>query len=107
MINFLMKGKFVGEKIMNTKKYLITTIILWIIVILLMINPVKESIYSYQNGVNVALEGIEMIYGIEAISFILSLYTAFYFPLFIIWVLLLIATILLTIVTIIKYKKKV
>lgn len=93
---------------MNTrKKYLIITIILWTIVVLLMMIPIKESIYSYQNGANVALEGIEMVYGIEAISFILSLYIAFYFPLFIIWILLLFASILLTIVTIIKYKKKI
>ena len=48
------------------KKYLIITIILWILVILLMIIPIKESIYSYQNGTNVALEGTEMIYGIDA-----------------------------------------
>ena len=92
---------------MNTrKKYLIITIILWIMVILLMILPVKESIYSYRNGTNIALEGIVMVYGIEAMSFILSLYIAFYFPLFIIWILLLIITIVLTIVTIIKYKKR-
>ena len=90
---------------MNTrKKYLIITIILWTIVVLLMMIPIKESIYSYQNGANVALEGIEMVYGIEAISFILSLYIAL---LFIIWILLLFASILLTIVTIIKYKKKI
>lgn len=93
---------------MNTrKKYLIITIILWTIVVLLMMIPIKESIYSYQNGANVALEGIEMVYGIEAISFILFLYIALYFPLFIIWILLLFASILLTIVTIIKYKKKI
>lgn len=88
------------------KKYLIITIILWILVILLMIIPVKESIYSYRNGTNVALEGTEMIYGVDAFFFILSLYAAFYFPLFIIWILLLITTIVLTIITIIKYKKK-
>lgn len=58
-----------------------------------MMIPIKESIYSYQNGANVALEGIEMVYGIEAISFILSLYIALYFPLFIIWILLLFASI--------------
>ena len=68
---------------------------------------IKESIYSYQNGANVAFEGIEMLYGIEAIFFILSLYIAFYFPLFIIWIFLLFTSILLTIVTIIKYKKKI
>ncbi len=89
------------------KKYLIITIVLWIMVILLTIMPVKESIDSYQNGANIALEGIEMIYGIEAISFILSLYIAFYFPLFIIWILLLITSIVFTIVTIIKYKKRI
>ena len=37
-----------------------------------MMIPIKESIYSYQNGANVALEGIEMVYGIKAISFILA-----------------------------------
>ncbi len=82
---------------MNTrKKYLIITIILL----------VKESIYSYRNGTNIALEGIEMVYGIKAMFSILSLYIAFYFPLFIIWILLLIITIVLTIVTVIKYKKR-
>lgn len=92
---------------MNTrKKYLIITIILWIMIILLMILPVKESIYSYRNGTNIALEGIEMVYGIKAMFSILSLYIAFYFPLFIIWILLLIITIVLTIVTVIKYKKR-
>lgn len=92
---------------MNTrKKYLIITIILWIMIILLMILPVKESIYSYRNGTNIALEGIEMVYGIKAMLSILSLYIAFYFPLFIIWILLLNITIVLTIVTIIKYKKR-
>lgn len=92
---------------MNTrKKYLIITIILWIMIILLMILPVKESIYSYRNGTNIALEGIEMVYGIKAMLSILSLYIAFYFPLFIIWILLLTITIVLTIVTIIKYKKR-
>lgn len=92
---------------MNTrKKYLIITIILWIMIILLMIIPVKESVYSYRNGTNIALEGIEMVYGIKAMFSILSLYIAFYFPLFIIWILLLIITIVLTIVTIIKYKER-
>lgn len=38
---------------MNTrKKYLIITIIFWTIVVLFMIIPIKESIYSYQNGAN-------------------------------------------------------
>ena len=89
------------------KKYFIITIILWIVVILFMIEPIKECIYGYQNGTNVALEGIEMAYGMEAISFTLSLYIAFYFPLFIIWILLLILAITLTIATIIKCKKKI
>lgn len=90
-----------------SKKYLIITITLWVMVILLMIVPVKESIYSYKNGANIAFEGTEMVYGIEAFAFVLSLYIAFYFPLFMLWILLLIESIVLTVVTVIKYKKKI
>ena len=90
----------------SKKKCLIITIILWTLTILLMIIPVKDCIYNYQNGVNSALEGVDMIYGKEAISYTLSFFIAFFFPVFIIWILILLASIILTTVTIIRYKKK-
>lgn len=92
---------------MNTKKYLISTIILWILVICLLIVPFKESIGSYYNGTNIALEGVEIIYGMEAFFSTLSLYISFYFPIFIIGIVLLLISIILTTMTIIKYKKKI
>ena len=82
-------------------------LVLWILVIYLMIIPLKESIASCYNGVNIALDGVEIVYGMEAFSFTLSLYIAFLFPIFIIWITLLLLSIILTIITIIKYKKKV
>lgn len=89
------------------KKHLIITIILWILVVLLIIKPIKESIENYKNGINIALEGTEMVYGMKAVSSTLSFYISFNFPIYAIWMLLLIASIKLTIVTISEYKKKV
>jgi hypothetical protein len=89
------------------KKYLISTIILWILVICLLIIPLKESIVSFYNGTNIALEGVEIIYGMKAFFSTLSLYISFYFPIFIIGIILLLISIILTTMTIIKYKNKI
>ena len=59
------------------KKHLIITIILWILVVLLIIKPIKESIENYKNGINIALEGTEMVYGMKAVSSTLSFYISF------------------------------
>lgn len=91
---------------MNKKLiFLIFTIIMWILVIIPAIFIFSECMYSYENGINIALEGTELVYGISAFASALSLYIAFGFPLFIMWILLFIATIIITIFMIKKYKK--
>lgn len=80
-------------------------IIMWILVIIPAILIFSKCMYSYENGVNIALEGTEMIYRISAFKSTLSLYIVFGFPLFITWIIFFITTIIITIFIIVKYKK--
>ena len=92
---------------MNKKLvFLIVKIIMWILVIIPATFIVSKCMYSYENGSNIALEGTEMVYGISAFTSTLFLYIAFYFPLFIIWIILFIVTIIMTIFKMIKYKNQ-
>lgn len=86
-------------------KFLINAIVIWILVVILMILPIKESIDNYQHGMETALHGGNIIYGMEAFLFTLSLYICFYFPVFLLWLVLFIEAIVVTITTIVKYKK--
>lgn len=79
---------------------------MWILVIIPVIWMFSKCMYSYENGINIALEGTEVVYGISAFTSTLSFYIAFGFPLFIIWVILFIVTIIMTIFKMIKYKKQ-
>ena len=89
---------------MSRKKSLIITMIMWILVIIPLIYIFTKYIFYYKNGINIALEGTKMVYGISAIKDILFLYISFYFPIFIIWIISFTIIIILTIYTIIKYK---
>lgn len=88
---------------MSRKKSLIITIIMWILVIIQLIYIFTKYIFYYKKGINIALEGTKMVYGISAIKDILFFYIAFYFPIFIIWIISFTITVILTIYTIIKY----
>lgn len=84
---------------------LIITIIMWTLVIIPTILLCNECIDSYTNGVNIALEGIEIIYGMSAFKSTLSLYISFYFPLFITWISILVISVILSLYLIVKYRK--
>ncbi len=86
--------------------FVIFTIIMWILVIIPTILIFNKCMYSYENGINIALEGTKMVYGISAFKSTLSLYIAFGFPLVIIWIIIFIATIIMTIFMMIKYKNQ-
>ena len=86
--------------------FVIFTIIMWILVIIPTILMFSKCMYSYENGINIALEGTKMVYGISAFKSTLSLYIAFGFPLVIIWIIIFIATIIMTIFMMIKYKNQ-
>lgn len=91
---------------MNKKlTILIVTIILWTLVIVPTILVCNECIDSYTNGENIALEGIELVYGMAAFKSTLSLYIAFYFPLFITWIATLVISVILILYLIVKYRK--
>mgnify|MGYP006900639624 CR=1 FL=1 len=99
------------EKVMNKKiKLLIVTIVMWIAVIIPFTVISIKCIECYKNGINVALEGTKMVFGMSAIWEKLKMYLAFYFPLFVIWGLLFIITVVITVLNrkmIYKLRKKV
>lgn len=91
---------------MNKKLILlIVTIIMWLLVIIPSILICSKCIYSYTNGVNIAIEGTEIVYGMSAFKSTLSLYISFYFPLFVTWISIIAISIILTSFLVIKYRK--
>lgn len=82
------------------RKLVIVTIIMLIVVIIPFAEISIKSIECYKDGVNIALEGTKMIFGMEAVRETLTMYIVFYFPLFVIWIMLFIAAVIITVLNI-------
>lgn len=86
---------------MKWKKSLIL-IIIWTIVIIPLISVWINCCDWYNNGANIAWEGEEWVYGLEAVKIMLRWVIAFYFPLFIMWAISFIIAVIITVLAIIK-----
>lgn len=84
------------------KKKSLILIIMWTIIIIPLIPVLSNCSDWYNNGANVAWEGEEWVYGLEAVQIMLQWGIAFYFPLFIIWAMFFIVAIIITVLAIIK-----
>ena len=84
------------------KKKSLILIIIWTIVIIPLIPVLINCGNWYNNGANIAWEGEEWVYGMEAVKIMLQWIIAFYFPLFIIWAIFFIVAIIITVLAIIK-----
>lgn len=84
----------------------ITTILIWIVVIIPAMLLLNECIDSYFNGTYHGFAGEELLYGIPAFLDTLGFYVLFFFPVSILWFIIFMIAIALTVVTIIVYCRK-
>lgn len=78
-------------------KLLISMIIIWIVVIIPSVILAIKCIKYYIEGINVAWEGIQMVYGMDAVWEATIMYIVFYFPLFVMWIILFVVAIVKTV----------
>ena len=84
------------------KKKSLILILMWTIVIIPLIPALINCSDWYKNGANVAWEGEKWEYGLQAVCTMLQWGIAFYYPVFIIWVIFLIVAIIIAILARIK-----
>lgn len=83
----------------------ITSIFTWIMTIIPATMLISECIDSYINGTYHGFNSEGLIFGIQAFLDTFCLYIFLYFPLVILWLIIFIATVVITTVTIINFCK--
>ena len=91
---------------MKRRILLISTIILWIVVMIPAILLLGECLSNSINGTYHGFTGEELLYGIPAFFDTLFFYFTFFIPLFILWFFIFTVAVSLTITTIVMYCRK-